>query len=188
MATDRELIARIRAGDAHALGELMACHAPILLRLAAAVTGSREHARDVVQDVFMWLWLQGPALDVRGDVRGYLWHAARNRARNIVRNERTRERLHDVMQAEAVAAPRTSKNFALDFLEAEELAEQVGGALDGVPRRCREIFLLHWRDGLSKDEIAEALEIGVPTVRNQIARAVRRLAEYFSAESVSHTR
>jgi DNA-directed RNA polymerase specialized sigma24 family protein len=32
---------------------------------------------------------------------------------------------------------------------------------------------------LSKDEIAAALGIGVPTVRNQIARAVRHLAEYF---------
>ena len=179
--TDRELIADIQSGDPRALGALMERHAPLLLRLATVVTGSRENARDVVQDVFMWVWMQGPHLDIRGDVRGYLWQAARNRARNTVRSEHARERLHAMVRADDVALRRTDRNLAPERLDAEELVAQVHSALVGVPRRCREIFLLRWRDGLTNEEIASALEIGVPTVRNQVARAIRRLAEYFAA-------
>ena len=53
-------------------------------------------------------------------------------------------------------------------------------AIDELPERCREIFLLSKRDGLSNDEIAEELDLSVKTVKNQITKAYSRLREALS--------
>lgn len=49
--------------------------------------------------------------------------------------------------------------------------------MDNLPEKCREIFLMSKRDGLSNDEIAAELAISVKTVKNQMTKALARLRE-----------
>ncbi|MDE5786170.1 MAG: sigma-70 family RNA polymerase sigma factor, partial [Duncaniella sp.] len=48
-------------------------------------------------------------------------------------------------------------------------------AIDELPERCREIFLMSKRDGMTNDEIAEELDLSVKTVKNQMTKAFARL-------------
>jgi RNA polymerase sigma-70 factor (ECF subfamily) len=50
-------------------------------------------------------------------------------------------------------------------------------AIDSLPEKCREIFILSKRDGLKYEEIAEELGLSVNTVRNQISKALKVLKE-----------
>ena len=50
-------------------------------------------------------------------------------------------------------------------------------AIDELPKKCREIFLMSKRDGLSNSEIAEELNLSVKTVKNQITKAFSRLRD-----------
>lgn len=53
-------------------------------------------------------------------------------------------------------------------------------AIDRLPEKCREIFLLSKRDGLSNQEIADELDISIKTVKNQLTKALSRLREDLS--------
>ncbi|MDE6336757.1 MAG: sigma-70 family RNA polymerase sigma factor, partial [Muribaculaceae bacterium] len=54
-------------------------------------------------------------------------------------------------------------------------------AIDELPERCREVFLMSKRDGFSNDEIAEELGISVKTVKNQMTKAFSRLRDALSS-------
>ncbi|MDE7024831.1 MAG: sigma-70 family RNA polymerase sigma factor [Paramuribaculum sp.] len=54
-------------------------------------------------------------------------------------------------------------------------------AIDKLPEKCREVFLLSKRDGLSNEEIAEELGISVQTVKNQISKEFSRLRKVLSS-------
>lgn len=176
---DHKLIEAIRGDDADAFVQLIDSHSPRLLRLASAIVGSSDIANDVVQDVFMNLWTKRKELEIPGDIKGYLWAATRNRARSVLRHDEVRKRHTESTIVNSITAPAVTFNTAPALLEAEDVVKEVYGVLLTLPDRCREIFLLYWRDQMTVDEIADGLEIAVPTVRNQIGRAVRRLAEHF---------
>lgn len=175
------LLSEIRLGSPEALGALSDLFSSDLLRLAQAVTGSLDAASDVVQDVFIELWLRGAALEIHGSVRGYLWTATRNRARKVVRHEMVEDRYRVSVERDH-SWESASLNSGPEQLDAEELVEQIYIALKALPPRCREIFLLSWRDDMTVAEIAEIYEIGLPTVRNQIGRAVKHLASALKLE------
>ena len=57
---------------------------------------------------------------------------------------------------------------------------EIWKAIDSLPEKCREIFLMSKRDGLTNEEIADELEISVKTVKNQMTKAFQRLREALS--------
>jgi RNA polymerase sigma-70 factor (ECF subfamily) len=173
---DHVLLERIHHSDPEAFAMVVRRHVPTLLRLAQSITGSLESAEDVVQNVLMRLWVRREELDIRSGLRGYLWTAVRNEARQIVRHVKVEERFA-VSQQGVGEAQQSAKNTAPEQLAAEDLVTHAHVLLVDLPARCREIFLLSWRDGLTAEEIAAFYEISLRTVQNQIARAVRHLAE-----------
>jgi len=175
---DATLVARLRAGDQNALRDIMTMHGPPLLALASAVAGSAELGDDVVQQVFIRLWDRRESLVVHGSLRQYLWRAARNQAISVRRHERFQRRLGDDPALVAYVA-RVSRNSGEEALDTAAFVTQVTVVLQALPARCREIFLLNWRDALTPAEIADALGVGVATVRNQILRAVKHLGAHF---------
>lgn len=174
---DAELIELIRNRDEYALEELMQVYSPTMLRIAEAITGSKEVAQEVVQDIFIRLWKYGPDLSIQASLKKYLWGAVRNQAMNMSRYERVRTRISASLVELTKYAPRVSINPALQEIEAKELLGQMEDLLGKVPRQCREIFLLHHRDDMKAEDIAEALGISLRTVQNQLARARRYLSE-----------
>ena len=171
---ESRLLARLRTGDQTALRDIIDTHGPSLLTLAAAVAESSELGDDVVQQVFIRLWDRRASLDVQGSLRQYLWRATRNQAISVRRHEQLQHRL-----ANAGPAVPSVMNAGAEALEAAALLAQVMGVLQELPARCQEMFLLSWRDALTPAEIADALGVGVATVRNQILRAVKHLGAHF---------
>ena len=86
--TDAELVIRLRARDAQAFATLFEVYFEALTRFAYYMLGSRDMAKDVVQDVFVRIWERPEAkLDPRRPVKQYLYTSVRNR----VLDERKRE-------------------------------------------------------------------------------------------------
>jgi RNA polymerase sigma-70 factor (ECF subfamily) len=171
---EARLLSTLRASNQHALREIVDTYGPSLLTLAAAVTGSTELGDDVVQQVFIRLWDHRETLEIRGSLRQYLWRATRNQAISVRRHEEMHHRI-----ARSVRTTPSVTNAGAAELDAAALLAQVMGVLQELPARCQEIFLLNWRDALTPAEIADALGVGVATVRNQILRAVKHLGEHF---------
>lgn len=134
---------------------------------------SREAAADLVQDLFLTLWERCEAGGLPALTPAYLYTAARNRALKHLRHRRVVARWAE----QASLAPRPTGPGADADVRAREVAEAIRGAIDALPERCREIFLLSREHQMSYATIAEVLGISVKTVETQMWRALKALRE-----------
>ena len=132
--------------------------------------GDVDAAEDVVQECFMKLWEK---LEQGAEVhnsRAYLYMTVRNRCLDQLRkNDIPTESLkpHDTYGI-------------IDDDDAQERSQteaRLWTAIDSLPVKCREVFIMSKRDGLKYEEIAEELGLSVNTVRNQISHALKVLKE-----------
>jgi len=169
---DDQLLDRLRSGDERALDALIARYHSPLNHLVRRYVGSGDAADDVLQDVFVRIWRTRHTLVLHGSLRSYLYAAARNAAVNAVTSETARRRREAlVSESDALAVEPIA-----DAVEQAELEIAVRRALDDLPERCREVFLLCRQHGLSYPEVASALGVSLSTVKTQMGRAMAALA------------
>ncbi len=154
---------------------------PMLVAYACQYLRSEEDAREAVQDVFMGVWNNREHLQLDESLKPYLYTATRNKALNYL--NRRRLAAVSIEEAPVYASERPKVEAAM---EAEELKALIYDEVRRLPERCREIFLLSRREGLSNREIAERLAVSEKTVENQMTIALKRLrARVYGAEGQS---
>jgi RNA polymerase sigma-70 factor, ECF subfamily len=177
-SAERQLLARIQAGDPSAFEDLFKAHYEGMCALAYSFVRSRDSAEDIVSNVFRSLWTRRMEWEPRGPAQTYLLTATRNEAINLLRRLRRERGLEERVQAgdavPALAGPSPTPDSAV---LATELTADLERAAARLPARCREVFLLRWREGLRSREIAERMGISLKTVEMQMTRAFRALRE-----------
>lgn len=171
-----ELVHRIRGGDAAAFEALFTAYYEPLLRFAFGYVKTRGVAEELVQDVFFHLWAQRERWDVQDTVRAYLYATARNRSLNWLRRGAVEQRWAERVEADGdgdATFPRLER--ADERLRLAELDAAIRAAIDRLPPRCRETFVLSRYHHLTYEQIAEVMGTSVKTVQEQIARALRAL-------------
>lgn len=173
---DRTLVAQLRAGEANAIAILFERYYDALCAFAIAYTSSEAEAEEIVHDVFLRVWTLREKLEIHDSVRSYLYSATRNRALNHVQRRHAERRWIDRARAND-PAPAMGQAIppADESLQYAELVREVAAAIERLPPRSRQVFLLHRQHGLTYVEIGAALDISPRTVENLIARAVRQL-------------
>lgn len=176
-AADRGLLQRIRHDDAQALDRLLRTHAVGLAAYAATIVGQTDVAQDVVQDVFIKLWDVRHELVLNGSVGGYLLRMTRNRALNVVRHERSLARLAKLAAQDASLVRVDVYNAGDADVLAHELNQVIRRAIDALPPRVRDVFLMRRQSGMSAAAVAEALGISVGAVHVHLSRALHRITQ-----------
>jgi RNA polymerase sigma-70 factor, ECF subfamily len=154
--------------DAERLERLYRDHADRVFGLCLRMTGDRQRAAELVQDVFVRVWRKLHLL--RGDDAGaWVWRVATNVVFNDTRSRRRRDaRLvyeEDLGAVEARALPPSlATPPAVRRMD-------LSAAIARLPDRARAIYLLHDVEGFSTEEIADRLGIAGGTVRAQLHRA-----------------
>lgn len=152
--------------------------APRLQRFSYSLVRSREAAEEIVSDVFIKLWQIRNTLHRVDNLQVYLYTITKNFSLNYI----TRTYKHpivslDDMEVEPVIRLGNPEELYLSA----EVMERVRQAILQLPPQCRIIFQLVKEDGLAYKEVAEILHLSVLTVRNQLAIAVRKMAEALPA-------
>jgi RNA polymerase sigma-70 factor (ECF subfamily) len=171
-------VARIRAGDAAAFEAMFRRYYEPLLRFALTYLPVRETAEDLVQDVFYRIWEQRERWAVRTTLAAYLYGAVRNRALDYVRHQLVEQQWEEralLARDVTAAALRVPPASALAQLELDELDLVIRRAVDRLPERCRQTFLLSREHGLAYAEIAAVMGTSVKTVKIQMGRALKAL-------------
>jgi RNA polymerase sigma-19 factor, ECF subfamily len=169
---DRELLARLRAGETSAFDAIFRANYALLVRVAEAMLRDRASAEEIAQDVMLELWRRRESLDVTESVRGYLLQATRNRSLNALRHRAIERR------SEPQVAGGISRLPSTDAAVREgEIETAIHAAIGELPDRCRQVFELSRIDGLKYAEIATRLGISVKTVEVQMGKALRILRE-----------
>ena len=169
-ATDRALLARLRAGDEAAFDAIFRARYALLVGVAERMLRDRAVAEEVVQEVLLNLWRRREALAPDESLGPYLVRATRNRALNHLRHLRVEQR-GAVYAAGPTEAPAQGASAVVE----DELGTALAAAVAELPARCREVFELSRVQGLAYAEIARTLDISVKTVENQMGKALRVL-------------
>jgi RNA polymerase sigma-70 factor, ECF subfamily len=171
-AADAELLRRLRLGDERALEMVFRAHYPSMVTVVRRIVFAPDVAEELVQDVFFKLWTKRESLAEIDALKTYLYRAARNTALNHLRRLKL-EQAHEEREA-AKGEPATIESTD-DSATASELTEAVNAAINRLPTRCREIFLMSREGGLTYGEIAAELGISIKTVETQRGRALKSL-------------
>lgn len=171
--SDAELVVRSREGDAPAYGELVRRHERALNRHLFNLTGSREEARELAQEVFLKGWEALGESEVGEHVKAWLYRIASNLAFDLLRR-RNVVRFEPIGDDYDAVSPDDGPDKRL---QAKQAMASLQAALERLPAELRDVILLREVEGLSYDEIAAALDVNEGTVKSRLARARAALAE-----------
>lgn len=128
-------------------------------------------AEDIVQECFSTLWEESVQKHKEIiNIRAYLYTMVRNSSLDHLRKESVFDK--DISPSDLEETLTDEEAEERSFTEA-----RLWTAIDALPEKCREIFLLNKRDGLKYKEIAEMFHISVHTVDNHISKALRLIRE-----------
>jgi RNA polymerase sigma-70 factor (ECF subfamily) len=165
--TDDELMLLARGGVADAFDGLVRRHQARVLRVASRYLGLRSAARDVGQETFFELYRALPRYQARGRFTGYLYRLLLNQCRRAVRARRAT----DPMPADLPSAAPLADEQVLD----RERHREIQRAADGLSHKLREVLALRFGAELSYQEIADALDLPLGTVKRRLFDALERL-------------
>jgi RNA polymerase sigma-70 factor (ECF subfamily) len=131
-----------------------------------------EQARSLVQEIFVKLWVKRENLNVTYSIKAYLFNSVRNRCIDYLRKEKSNQ--------EALAGLIQEDSVSTDHMEVAELNARINSAIQALPDKCREIFVLCRFEGLKYTEIAGRLSISVKTVEMQMGIALKKLRNSLS--------
>lgn len=179
LADEIEWLEKIKTGDEGAFRCLFDHYRDKLFSFCFRFTKNEMAAEEIVQDVFMKIWVHRQEIDPLLSFNAYLYKITENQALNFLKKVGRDEKL--------------KKNISLHFPAIHNQTEEaiiyhdyirlMDKAIDALPPQRRLIYKLSRQEVFTHEEIAKKLGISKNTVRNQIIAAIRSIRQYFSAHS-----
>lgn len=160
--------------DAQAYKQLFFKFYNPLVKFAAGLVDTRESAEEIVSDVFIKVWDKRSVLNAIENLRVYLYVSTKNTALNYIAKQKKVDivRLEDIN----IDLPSTTLNPEQLMITAE-MVRRIDNAINSLPPRCKLVFKLVKEDGLPYREVADILSISVKTIDNQLAIALKKIAQ-----------
>jgi len=168
--SDLELVTLLKEGDTAAFTEIYRRHWHLLYLHTRKLLGDKDEAKDLVQDVFYTLWTKVKELDVRTNLKGYLYVTARNRVLNVIRDKKGSTFIELI--AEEISAMDHS---TVQEIDERELAALIDAEIELLPPKMKLVFELSRKEFLTHKEIAERLDMNEEAVKKQISRSIKTL-------------
>jgi RNA polymerase sigma factor (sigma-70 family) len=181
LQSDERLVALTRKGNQSAFEALVQRYESRLLAFCRHMLGSREDAEDVLQEVFAASYNAMIADNRPINARPWLYRIARNRCLNHLR------RPVPVGQDSMDIFERDGGQTTSDAVHKREEFRQIVADVQDLPETQRTALLLREIDALSYDQIAEAMETTIPSVKSLLVRARVSLAEAAEARLLTCT-
>ncbi len=162
--------------------QLFAAEYQKLCRYAFSFLQDEQTSEDVVQETFIKIWQQKQELIGAQEIRFYLINAVRNNCISYLRKRKNQPVQFTDSTPEPEPEPVITRAAQMELLDEQQ--RKVAEALEQLPPKCKEIFLLIKLHGLSYKEAAASLELSVKTIENQMGKAIKLLREFALTPSV----
>ena len=165
--TDQALVADCLAGKQSAFSELVRRHQDSVFGLAVSMTRNREDAADMAQDAFIRAYNKLEQYNPKYSFRSWVLSICANLTKNLFRKRMNRRRAEE-------------RHLVQDEIEQDTVSpdsQVVEDALNRLPPKLGAPIRLKYIEGLSYDEIAEVLKIGVSAAKMRVLRAKEQLVE-----------
>ncbi|MDO7849990.1 RNA polymerase sigma-70 factor [Hymenobacter convexus] len=169
--SELEYLRRLRLSDERAFDALFRHYSALVYRFAFSYLKSRPVAEEIVQECFIKIWEKREQVRDDQPLKSYLFTIAHH----AVLNELRRDQHHLRLQGQVAAGRPESVTNEAEYEEMENLYQ---AALEQLPPKQREVFVLSRQQGLTYPEIAEMQGLSVKTVEAHIARALKTMRSY----------
>ena len=180
---DNNLLTRLKQNDEKAFEELFRKYFSVLQEYANFYTRDSRLAEDIVQDIFFRIWESRVSLVITTSFKAYLYRSVHNSCIQYLRHQSVKNK-HDVIcqvkLEEATAMNRLFFESGLQKLFENEIEALINSALNEMPEKSREIYLLSRHSHLKNSEIAVKMELTEKAVEYHITKAlslVRRFSK-----------
>ncbi|WP_157977189.1 RNA polymerase sigma factor [Taibaiella helva] len=131
----------------------------------------QESAKDIVQELFVDLWVKRDQINISATFEGYLKIALRNRVFSYIKSAARQKVRTEGMKRDADAVAITAQ----EIYNEKELRKLFRAEVEKLPPKMKEILVLNIEDGLPVREIAQKLTLSEQTVRNQLSNSIKRV-------------
>ncbi len=178
--TDTELFALIAQGDEKAFEEIFLHYTAVLFPNLKKLVKSEVDAQEIIQEVFLKLWLQRNKLPTIENPRGWLQTLASNTAIDFMRTRISYEtKLCRFSELQPGREQERDDIFWKQW-DAKETKAIIQDAVRALPMRRRQIFQMYRLEGYSRKEIAQELGVSENFVRNNLGYAAEFIEAYLA--------
>ncbi|MEO5998873.1 MAG: sigma-70 family RNA polymerase sigma factor [Chitinophagaceae bacterium] len=171
---DEEVIFQIAQGDEIAFAKLFELYRDRIYSIAFKLTHTTTVAEEIVQDVFLKIWLKRSSLLTIQDFSAYFFVVTRNYAfkalRDIARNYST-----TIFSEES---QETADNDFQDYLADKEYSLLLQKAVNRLPGQQKDVYRLTKEQGLKREEVARLLHVQPETVKSHLAQAMKNIRHF----------
>lgn len=166
---DLSLLYAIQKSDRKAFDALYRKYYTILCAYSYRFVGL-EDAKEIVQDIMLWLWENREKPVIEYSLKQYLFKSVYHRSINKINQKEVKQ------QADKAYYERILSNLhEVDICQLTELSKHIKKAIDELPLSYRQTFVMHRFQNLSYKEIAEILDVSPKTVDYRIQQALKIL-------------
>lgn len=171
---EKLLVKKLIDGNENAFRKLFDSYRNDLYKFSLSMVCSKDYAEEIVQDVFMKIWIKRESLNPEMSFKSYLFTITRNKNIKFLKKASNNRKLREEIfyKKQKFANPT---DLHIRESELESLKEE---ALDKLSPRRREIFKMSRNENKSYEEIADELGISISTVRNQMSKSLEVLRDF----------
>lgn len=168
------LVKKLQEGNTSAFEEIYFRYRKPLLAFALKELKGEALANDAVQEIFCKLWVKRSSLDPSQPIKGFLFTCLKNHILNVIRTQK-----NEVLKNYRFASQQQSSiNGTEQEVMSRELQTDMHKLMSQLPELKREILSLNIYKGLSKEQIAEELNISTNTVKIYLSQSSRQLRTF----------
>jgi len=168
---------RIVKGDQLAFREIFELFSPKVYGFALKLTHSEELAQEVVQEVFMKIWVSRESMSAVNYFPSYLYTVTRNHAFNMLKRLALEQRVKENIRKELSEVEEDAHESSLY----RDYHHVLVHAISQLPPQQRLVYSLCHQKGLKYDEVARELNISRLTVKTHMQKALRAIKSHFKA-------
>jgi RNA polymerase sigma-70 factor (ECF subfamily) len=176
---EKDLLLKVADGDENAFAIIFQNWLPFLSSHIFRITESKELTEEIVQDVFLKIWLTREALIEIDNFKAYLVVVSRNYALNSLRKISRERKKYKKWEQEthfSLSEDTESNNSDIQSL--------IDIAISNLPERQRQVYMLHRFEQMKYHEIAQSLSIGKETVKTHMKLAVGSISAFIRSKMV----
>ena len=167
-------LADLAQGSETAFRAVYDAYFPRLSAFCFKICKSEATTEEIIQEVFVKLWVNRSQLAALENLEGYLFAMARNRAIDHLRLLAKQTRLIQTLTRQQ----KDTGNVIEERLDSEGLKALIAEALEELSPQKKRVFQLSREEGLSHDEIAEMLQLSKSTIKNHLSETLRHIRKH----------
>ena len=177
---DNILILKLRNDNENAFKELFDRYSKKLYYFSLRYLRNKEESEELVQTVFINLWVHRKSLRVDLPVKGYIYRSAVN----YIYNQLKKRAIHAKFLDSELIKGEIPTNLTYEQVLFNDMERSINSIINTLPLQQKKIFLLSRYENLSHQEIAEKLDLSVRTVENQVFRVLKIIRSRLQTENI----